>query len=171
MNNLDPWLEEKINELSMEIEECRTIDCLLVKLTTLVHDVEEYTSSIPSRDRRGLSRGIFEEIIRHPKTINRLSILSCHVDIVKSMLWATPRFKKLREYEDILIRILENTECNSSRYLDISREPTYVIEREEYLRREPLYTRGKRRIKRVILVGIVVVLVTLAMLIYHLVYR
>lgn len=123
---MDPWLQDKINMLSDEFKHYRSIDSYLIKLSSLIYDLEDYCYGDIQR-----ARNLLEKILTHSSIINYIAHLSCYKDAIEAQIQRDPRIKKLREYSDILLKVLSETPCKEERNIEFSREATFRIEKKE----------------------------------------
>ncbi|MEM4664072.1 MAG: hypothetical protein QXP67_04000 [Desulfurococcaceae archaeon] len=124
MTTPDFWLEEKIRVTVNELKYVRSVDGFLVKLSSLLYDIQDECLGDSS-----CTKSCLEKALNHPMLREELSKLSCYVDMVEKMVTSDPRFKSLRDYADLLIGVLRGIECVGS-LPEVSREPTFRIERK-----------------------------------------
>lgn len=124
---MEEWINEKALVLSSEFKHYKSLDSFLVKLSSLAYDVEDYAFGDQLK-----AKTIFEEILKHRLLSEYISILSCHRDEIEARIARDPRIRKLRDYSDVLFKVLSSTPCRESRTIDTStREATFRIEQEE----------------------------------------
>ncbi|MEM1612500.1 MAG: hypothetical protein QXH02_03995 [Desulfurococcaceae archaeon] len=160
---MDLWFQEKIQVLAEELRHSKSIDGYLVKLSSLVYDLEDYCYGNVER-----ARELFEKTLKHPLIANELRALSCYRDVVEASIQRDPRIKKLREYADILARILSEIPCREEKRLSISREATFRVEEAETRKEEKAVVRSTRRtllIKMLMATGVILLIVALAIIV------
>ncbi|MEM1773205.1 MAG: hypothetical protein QXQ71_05235 [Desulfurococcaceae archaeon] len=123
---MDPWLQDRINMLSDEFKHYRSIDSYLIKLSSLIYDLEDYSYGDIQR-----ARILLEKILTHPSIINHMAHLSCYKDTIEAQIQRDPRVRKLRDYSDVLIKVLSETPCKEEKSMELSREATFRIEKKE----------------------------------------
>lgn len=123
---MDPWLQEKISLLSDEFKHYRSIDSYLIKLSSLAYDLEDYCYGDIQKAREFL-----EKILTHSSIVSYIAHLSCYRDAIEAQIQKDPRIRKLRDYSDILLKVLSETPCKEERTMEFSREATFRIEKKE----------------------------------------
>lgn len=159
---MDLWFQEKIQVLAEELRYSKSVDGYLVKLTSLVYDLEDYCYGDVKKTRE-----LFEKILEHPLIVNELKALSCYRDVVEANIQRDPRIKKLREYADVLIRTLSEVPCKEEKQLSISREATFRVEEVEVRKEEKSAVQPIRKallVKALITVGVILLIVALALM-------
>lgn len=163
---MELWIQEKVNLLYEELKHLRTVDSYLVKLSSLAYDVEDYCFG-----DLGKARDVFEKIIKHPRISSQLTTLSCYVDLVESQIHRDPRFKKLRNYSDLIKSVLAGMPCREvEKPLEVSREATFRIEKaevehvEEVRKRKFVKLRSEDLLKVITLFGIIVLIIAILLI-------
>ncbi|MEM4717776.1 MAG: hypothetical protein QXE81_03335 [Desulfurococcaceae archaeon] len=126
---MDPWLHERISLLSQEFKHFKTLDSFLVKLSSLVYDLEDHCFGDVDK-----AKELFKDALSHPLMTEHISLLSCYRDLIESQIQRDPRLKKLREYNEILTNALSRAPCKETRELTTMREATFRIEKKEEIK-------------------------------------
>lgn len=158
---MDLWFQEKIQVLAEELRYSKSVDGYLVKLSSLVYDLEDYYGDVKK------ARELFEKILKHPLIVNELKALSCYKDVVEAGIQRDPRIKKLREYADILTRTLSEIPCKEEKQLSISREATFRVEEVEVRREKRPLVKTTRRtllVKTLVAIGVTLLIVALILI-------
>lgn len=159
---MDLWFQDKIQVLAEELRYSKSVDGYLVKLSSLVYDLEDYCYGDVKK-----ARELFEKILKHPLIVNELKTLSCYRDVVEASIQRDPRIKKLREYVDILIRTLSEIPCKEEKQLSISREATFRVEEVEVRKEKKAAVRAARKtllVKTLVAVGVALLIVALVLM-------
>lgn len=159
---MDLWFQDKIQTLAEELRYSKSVDGYLVKLSSLVYDLEDYCYGDVKK-----ARELLEKILKHPLIVNELKALSCYRDVVEASIQRDPRIKKLREYADILTRTLTEVPCKEEKQLSISREATFRVEEVEVRKGEKVAVQTTRRtllVKTLITIGVVLLIVALVLM-------
>ena len=121
-----------IEEFLLGCDTCRSVDCVLVKLSSAIYAIRDIAKSLPTG---GLSEEeIVEEFLNHPDVMRVLAGLAGSIDSVRSKIEVDVRFRDLRPYLDMIIASIERASRESRplrEYIDYVRPPTWRIEREE----------------------------------------
>lgn len=161
--SMDFWFEERVHVLASELKYVKSVDGYLVKLVSLAYDLEDQCYGDIIQAKR-----YFEKALRHPSVKYQLTSLSCYRDIVEATVQKDPRFKKLRDYIDVLNSVLAEIECREEKSLTTSREATFRIEatdkRNIESRRYWIFSKKHQEILVKVIIGIGVLLVILALL-------
>jgi hypothetical protein len=121
---MEEWVREKAMLLSEEFKHYRSLDSYLVKLSSLAYDVEDYAFGDTAK-----AKTIYEQVLKHPLLADYISNLSCYRDDVESRISSDPRLRKLRDYSDVLLKVLSSTPCREVREIrEVSRDATFRIE-------------------------------------------
>ena len=123
---MDVWLDERIRSLAEELKYVKSVDSYLIKLSSLVYDLEDYSYG----DEKA-TREMLEKALRNPLLVERLKPLSCYVDVVEASILGDPRMKKLRGYVDVIVKVLSEIPCKEEKPLVVSREATFRVEKAE----------------------------------------
>ncbi len=101
------YIEKYVDELGTALSYIHSIDGFLIKLGTVVHELEEMC-----RDNEECSTvSIIREILKHPELRKRLSRFSCYTGEIIEIINSDPRHKILRKYVDVIRECLEDIEC------------------------------------------------------------
>lgn len=119
-------IEEKLKIFLSELKYVKSIDGYMVKLSTLVYDLENICLNDDNCTREKL-----KYVLKHPLVVKELSNLVCYKDEVLSAVEFNPRFKNLRKYNDVFVDILGTTKCAEGKELERTRDATFRIEHEE----------------------------------------
>ena len=104
------------------VSTCKSIDCYLMKLDTLIITVEEIFGNKANE--------VFRKILLCSEVRDSLGPLAEHIGVVESLALTDPRHRPVKRYLNLLIATLETLQ-STSKILEITRPPTYKIEREE----------------------------------------
>lgn len=153
---MDLWFRERVQVLAEELRYSKSIDGYLVKLSSLVYDLEDYCYGDVENARK-----LFEKALTHPSIVSELGALSCYRDVVEASIQRDPRMKKLRDYADILAKVLSEIPCRAEKQLSVSREATFRVERAEAAKEEAIAFRARRRtllVKLLVITGVVLLI-------------
>jgi hypothetical protein len=121
----DPDLFTALDSIRLFISEastCKSIDCYLMKLDTLINSVEETFGN--------KAEEVFRKILLCNEVRDSLRPLAEHIEVVESLALTDPRHRPVKRYMNLLIATL-GTLQSTSKILEITRPPTYKIEQEE----------------------------------------
>jgi len=121
----DPDLFTALDSIRLFISEastCKSIDCYLMKLSTLINSVEETFGN--------KAEEVFRKILLCNEVRDSLRPLVEHIEVVESLALTDPRHRPVKRYMNLLITTL-GTLQSTSKILEITRPPTYKIEQEE----------------------------------------
>jgi len=121
-----PWISELAEKLVAELDYVRSIDGLLVKLSTIVYDLSEHCNG-----RAECVSRMLEALLRDQRVSRSLSRFSCFPDEVSALASSNPRFKVLKPYIGLIEGVLKSIECRGG-VVEKTREPTFRLE-EEYI--------------------------------------
>ncbi|MCD6301143.1 MAG: hypothetical protein J7L82_03630, partial [Staphylothermus sp.] len=123
------FAEKYVDELDYALSYIHSIDGFLVKLGTIVHELEDICKDSEECN----VHSIIKEILMHPKLRKSLSSFSCYTGEIVEMINSDPRHKVLRKYVNILKESLEQIECvKKGRGVSVhTPEALWVKERKE----------------------------------------
>lgn len=119
-----------VDRFIVGIKGCKTVDCVLVKLSTAVYDIRSYTSS------GGYTTStLIHEFLYDSEVMKVLSGLSHEKEYVEMKISTDPRFSSLKPYLQLIISAIESArergvEPSTIFRADI-RGPTWQIEYQE----------------------------------------
>lgn len=110
---------------------CRSVDCLLVKLSTAIYALEDFVgNSFAEKSGEELVR----EFLREERVQRVLASLAEHTGVVAAKIQSDPRFKNLRKYLGVLIEAIDvaTQKHQSTIHLEhVERAPTWRVEQEK----------------------------------------
>jgi len=104
----DPFIDDLVKKFVAGADGCRTIDCILVRLSAELYSIEDYVRGFPTSDT---TYTIFKEFLNQPEVQDKLQLLACTPETTAYVIQSNPRFKNLRPYLQLLMNTLENIEC------------------------------------------------------------
>ncbi|MEM1628049.1 MAG: hypothetical protein QXP02_03855 [Desulfurococcaceae archaeon] len=119
-------IEEKMKVFVSELKYVKSIDGYMVKLSTLVYDLEN--TCLGDYD---CVKDKLIYVLRHPFVAKELSNLACYKDEILNTIETNPRFKNLRKYINVVEEAMKDIQCIERRELERSRDATFRIEHEE----------------------------------------
>ena len=129
-------IDRLIDRFVMEVGYGRSIDWYLVKLSSIVYEIEDLC-----RYSMCDSLELFNEFISNERVLKALEPLSCFKDDVVNIINSNPRFKILRKYVRTIESTLATLTCKETKELEIVPRPaTWVIEEkiEKQLSKKPI---------------------------------
>lgn len=118
-------IDEYIEKLRSSVNYIKTIDGFLVKLSSIVYDIEDKCSS-------GLcdSINLFSKLMYSDELVSVFSRFSCYIGEIESIVRKDPRHRILRKYLSILVNRLSSLECIEDKEYDtLTPVPTWLKER------------------------------------------
>lgn len=118
-------IDEYIDRLRSSVDFIKTIDGFLIKLSSIVYDIEDKCSS-------GFCNSIdlFKELVYSKELNDVFSRFSCYIGEIESIVTRDPRHRILRKYLSILINRLSSLECiEDKRYDTLTPSATWLKER------------------------------------------
>ena len=112
---------------------CRTVDCVLVRLSSAFLAIKDFVESFPLGSSR--EEDFIYEFLNHPKVMRILAGLADSIDVVEAKLQNDVRFRNLQPH---LSSIIDSIRCASQKYIPprefvaYERPPLWRIEYKEY---------------------------------------
>jgi hypothetical protein len=114
---------------------CKSVDCYLMKLDTLIIGVEETFGNKANE--------VFRRILLCSEVRDTLRPLAEHIEVVEHLALTDPRHRPVKRYINLLTATLKTLQP-TSRILEITRPPTHEIEQKEREIRSQLVQFDKR---------------------------
>lgn len=135
---MDSVVRDVINRFVIAVRDCRTIDCILIKLTTAIYDIRSYSQTIA--DSGYTTSTLINEFLHDIDVMRILSGLSYEKRYVEMKISNDPRFSPLKNYLDMILTAIDLAKKRGIEPFTIfradTRGPTWQIEyREEEYRR------------------------------------
>ncbi len=151
-------VESLAEKFARSVSYCRSVDCFLTKISTLVDDVEDLARYL------GVSAvHLLDQVLTQAS--EALKPLNGYRDMVESML-STPRYKHLHKYSQIILSHVGEGEPVAE--LELVKPSTSILEREgeeEYIPVKVVRKlEGSRNLKTAVALTIIVVLAILILL-------
>lgn len=136
-----------VDRFIVGVKGCKTVDCVLVKLSTAVYDIRSYTSS------GGYTTStLIHEFLQNSEVMKILSGLSYEKEYVEMKISTDPRFSSLKPYLQLIISAIDSAEERgiepSTIFRADTRGPTWQIEyQEEYGRThyKRIYVKSRKK--------------------------
>jgi hypothetical protein len=109
---------------------CKSVNCYLMKLDTLIISVEETFGNKANE--------VFGKILMCSEVRDSLRPLVEYIEEVKNLSLTDPRHRPVKRYINLLTTTLETLQSTSEK-LEITRPPTFQIEQEERERSQLVY--------------------------------
>jgi len=139
------FLEREAGRFVACSETCRSVDCVLVCLSSAFYEIADVARELPSA---GSEEGLVSEFLSHPDVRKALSGLAYSIGALEDKINGDPRFKNLRKYLPQIVSTIKNASMEytpSRAYYDSKRPPTWRVEHEEHKSREPVMVRIEPR--------------------------
>ena len=139
------FLEREAGRFVACSETCRSVDCVLVCLSSAFYEIADVARELPSA---GSEEGLVSEFLSHPDVRKALSGLAYSIGALEDKINGDPRFKNLRKYLPRIVSTIKNASMEytpSRAYYDSNRPPTWRVEHEEHKSREPVMVRIEPR--------------------------
>jgi len=139
------FLEKEAGRFVACSETCRSVDCVLVCLSSAFYEIADVARELPSA---GSEEGLVSEFLGYPDVRKALAGLAYSIGALEGKINGDPRFKNLRKYLPQIVSTIKNAfmEHTPSRaYHDSKRPPTWRVEYEEHKPREPIMVRIEPR--------------------------
>jgi len=114
---------------------CKSIDCYLMKLDTLIISIEETFGNKANE--------VFRRILLCSEVRDTLKPLAEHIEVVEHLALTDPRHRPVKRYINLLIATLKTLQP-TSKILEVTRPPTHEIEQKEREIRSQLVQFDKR---------------------------
>jgi len=101
---------------------CKSVDCYLMKLDTLIISVEETFGNKADE--------VFRRILLCSEVRDTLRPLAEHIEVVEHLALTDPRHRPVKRYINLLTATLKTLQP-TSKVLEITRPPTHEIEQKE----------------------------------------
>ncbi len=143
------FINDVVSKFIKSVETCRTVDCVLVKLSTAISYLEDYAER-PSTRHIDV-RSIIDKFLRDIRVREILAGLYPYIDFVRDKIYRDVRFRNLERYADLILDAIEIAgQCYAPRrvFQPIDRPPAWRIESEErrvsQTFREAVYSTSRR---------------------------
>jgi len=122
------FLQEIIKRFMLGVETCHTIDCVLVRLSSAIYELEDLAKQFQKN-----SAELVNDFLSNKQVRQILRGLYDDIDIVMYKIQVDPRFKNLKAYSRLIEQqILESRKLISTkRFAPLERKPLWRIEYEE----------------------------------------
>jgi len=120
-----------VDRFVVATETCRSIDCVLVKLSSAFFEIRGIVRDFPTT---GSEKDLVNDFLNHPETLKVLAGLTNTIGAVENKVQSDPRFKDLRAYAPQIINAIKRaSEMHTPRqvYYEHERPPLWRIEYEE----------------------------------------
>ncbi len=126
-------VRDVINRFIIGVRDCKTIDCVLVKLTTAIYSIRSYSQTM--EDSRYTASTLIQEFLHNDNVMKILSGLSHEKRYIETKISSDPRFSLLKNYLQIILTAIDLAERRgvepSTIFRADTRGPTWQIEHQE----------------------------------------
>ncbi|MCS7112020.1 MAG: hypothetical protein RMI45_01210 [Ignisphaera sp.] len=102
MGEVVGWIAERF---TMGVRDCKTIDCVLIKLTTAVCEIRDYVEA--ALESRYSSSALVHSFLSDPDVMKILAGLSHERRYVEAKILSDPRFSPLRIHLQLLLSAID----------------------------------------------------------------
>ncbi len=103
----DPFLDDLIRKFVIRANTSRTIDSILIGLSSTVFAIRDFLSDFPFETEKQL----FKEFLEQPEVRKNLVLLACNQADTFRIIENDPRFKNLRPHIDAIMETLRQIPC------------------------------------------------------------
>lgn len=111
------------------VETCRSVDCVLVKLSSAVYEIEDFVHGFPVR---GNTSDLVHHFLYRYSVQRVLASLGVYREYVLEKIYGDVRFKNLRKYANIIMKAIDDASRNYVGTLHISNYERPALWQIEY---------------------------------------